>query len=198
MRALDDVVRLDEPMTTTTHAPEGSPAKPPPSPVLTTLELSQRWHGTPTPETLRNWRVLGKGPQFEVRQDESGRHVVYPLPAIQAYELAHSSIPRKRAWKGQFLTVEELLERWQGSPNQVTESALREWRSERGRRHGLSYVLVHPRQALYPIEAVRLFEDEKADERRARDRARADHVNANNTSTKTFGQLLVEGPPTDD
>ena len=32
--------------------------------LLTTKELSERWNGSPTPDTLRQWRSKKKGPQY--------------------------------------------------------------------------------------------------------------------------------------
>jgi hypothetical protein len=160
---------------------------------LTTDELSLRWMGLPTPGTLRNWRVQKIGPAFEVVMVGGVRHVLYPLAAVEQYELKCSSIPRHKPWSGRFLTTKGLLERWKGKPDEVTESTLREWRSERGRRNGPSFITVHLRQALYPIEAVRLFEKERADARlaRARDRELTTDVEP---AGPTFGEILAKGP----
>ena len=49
---------------------------------LTTKQLSDRWGGTPTPETLRNWRYQGKG----VRFIKIGNLVKYPLSEVIKYE----------------------------------------------------------------------------------------------------------------
>lgn len=157
---------------------------------LSTDELSLRWIGLPTPGTLRNWRVYKKGPRFEVQHVAGVRHVVYPLAAVQEFELRCSSIPRHKPWSGKFLSVQQLLERWKGKPDEVTGNALREWRSERGRRNGPNYLCVHLRQALYPIEAVRMFEADRAAARAARTRNSAHET----SGVRTYGEILLQGP----
>lgn len=160
---------------------------------LSTVELSERWRGLPTPGTLRNWRMRGKGPQFVARMEAGERRVSYAIAVVEAFELACSSIPRKKPWKGEFLSHYDLLERWHGTPDEVTENTLREWRSERGRQNGPPFVTVHYRHALYPIEAIRIFEADRARQRLAR--ARATRPEPNETSVgKTYGEILADGP----
>lgn len=161
------------------------------SSLLSTEDLCARWLGLSPEGTLRNWRVLEEGPDFIVLRPYGARHVIYPLHAVQAYELKHSSIPRKIPWSGRFLSVEDLLERWRGGPHEVTANALREWRTARGRHNGPAYVTIHVRHLLYPIEAVRFFERCREEDRLAREKALLDLGPVG----PTYGEILMQGPP---
>jgi hypothetical protein len=50
---------------------------------LTSAQLAQRWHLRP--QTLANWRSLGKGPPF-IRMGRIGSGVLYPIEAVLAFE----------------------------------------------------------------------------------------------------------------
>lgn len=50
---------------------------------LTSAQLAQRWHLRP--QTLANWRSLGKGPPF-IRTGRVGSGVLYPIEAVLAFE----------------------------------------------------------------------------------------------------------------
>lgn len=50
---------------------------------LTPEELAARWHTKPG--TLAKWRQRGNGPIYV----KFGRHVLYPIGAIDAYEQEH-------------------------------------------------------------------------------------------------------------
>lgn len=49
---------------------------------LTTKELSERWGGSPTPATLRQWRHQKRG----VRYVKMGNMARYPLSEVIKYE----------------------------------------------------------------------------------------------------------------
>jgi len=49
---------------------------------LTTRQLSDRWGGSPTPQTLKNWRNTGRGIPFI----KLGRLVKYRLSDVLKYE----------------------------------------------------------------------------------------------------------------
>ena len=53
---------------------------------LTASQLSDRWGGRPSVGTLRQWRYLGKGPDY-IR---AGRSVLYPLSSVLAFERANT------------------------------------------------------------------------------------------------------------
>lgn len=54
----------------------------PEGPYLSPEELTARWRGKISIETLANWRSQKKGPRFT----KIGSRVLYPLADIQAYE----------------------------------------------------------------------------------------------------------------
>lgn len=128
------------------------------APALSTTELSLRWVGLPCEGALRNWRVAKKGPRFEVRAEGGIRRVVYPLAAVQQYELERSSIKRGVAWRGRFLSLDQLVLRWAGTALEVPDWKLALWRKARGKGQGPPYVLVHVRQPLFPLEALEAWE----------------------------------------
>jgi hypothetical protein len=49
---------------------------------LTEKQLSDRWGGSPTPGTLRNWRHQGKGPRYV----KIGQKPKYLLSDVLKYE----------------------------------------------------------------------------------------------------------------
>ena len=50
---------------------------------LTPGQLSKRWDGRPSVNTLNNWRSIGRGPKFV----KFGRGIVkYPISEIETYE----------------------------------------------------------------------------------------------------------------
>lgn len=51
-------------------------------PMLTPEMVSNRWHGTPTVETLNRWRYLRKGPKYI----KNGKAIMYRLADILEYE----------------------------------------------------------------------------------------------------------------
>lgn len=124
------------------------------SPALSSIELVLRWANVISESTLAEWRVSGRGPAAEERD---GRRV-YPLAAVQAYELAQSSIPRGVAWRGRFLSPAQLLARWRGGPLEVGPRRLQRWRSSPEKRRGPPFVRVHVSGMLFPLEALESWE----------------------------------------
>ena len=49
---------------------------------LTAVELSERWRGLVSLQTLANWRSQGRGPCYI----KVGRKVLYPLDAVEEFE----------------------------------------------------------------------------------------------------------------
>lgn len=59
---------------------------------LTPEQLSQRWGGSPTVETLRNWRSQGRGVKFI----KIGKLIKYPLSEILKFEKSRKILNRSR------------------------------------------------------------------------------------------------------
>lgn len=67
--------------------------------ILTTEDLSARWGGEVTPETLMNWRSMGLGPKYvklNKKKKDSASRVVYRLKAVEKYERENEITPKTK------------------------------------------------------------------------------------------------------
>ena len=73
--------------------------------ILTTEELSARWGGEVTADTLANWRSMGMGPKYvKLNNKKKGKdgeahdgkniRVVYRLKDVMDYEKANTITPK--------------------------------------------------------------------------------------------------------